>query len=388
MTRSFAKLMQIDTGVRADHVLTMYVELSNLACDYGKKEGKKKCSLVTENVLDGIHSIAGVERVGLSSSGPLKGGSSIEATHYPGQPQDEGLFIEGVRGNQISVGGIVGREVTPGLFAALGIHLLRGRDFGPGDLMNSPTAAPAVAIVSRGFAAKYIEGDPLGKRFSLSEDKNGHHSWIEIVGEVNDVRDRSVDEFPSSLAYYMPLGLGDNRWELVASTSSNPAPMIPAMEHVVLSADKHAVITNVETVDQMVAKSAAEPRFQTALLGSFGVLGLVLAIIGIYGVISYSVVQRTHEIGVRIALGAQPGHVMRLVVGQGTRLALIGVAFGLWGAFELSQYLQSLLFEVKPTDPVTYAGVAILFLVVAVAACYVPARRAMRVDPMLALRHE
>jgi putative ABC transport system permease protein len=164
--------------------------------------------------------------------------------------------------------------------------------------------------------------------------------------------------------------------------------MAGAVEKVVWSVDKEATIDDLESLDQLVAKSASEPRFQTVLLASFGALALLLALIGIYGVISYSVVQRTHEIGVRMALGARPGHVMRLVVGQGARVALGGLVFGIAGGLGLTRFLESMLFEVKPTDPLTFTGVALLLLLVALLACYIPARRAMRVDPMVALRYE
>ena len=154
------------------------------------------------------------------------------------------------------------------------------------------------------------------------------------------------------------------------------------------SVDKAAEITEVKTLDQLLYESAANPRFQTALLGSFSVLALLLAVIGIYGVTSYSVLQRTHEIGIRMALGARAGDVMRLFVGYGGTLALVGILLGFVGALSLTRFLRSMLFGVQPTDAATFVGVAALLLVAALAACYIPARRAMRVDPTVALRHE
>jgi len=415
MARGFYKLTRVDTGVRADHVVTMSVQLPDLACNDkgGAKDrqlGGKKASertrkrkrhadsnaeqstatdecaaLATKNVLDGIRSLPGVQRAALSESGPLQGGADTPAEHYPGEPPGVGLYIEGRQGNQLTAGGIWGRDVTPSFFGTLGIRLLKGRDFGPGDLRNSPP----VVIVSQGFARKYIPGNPLGKRFSISEDKDGHHQWMEIVGVVNDVRDHAVKEFfPGRAVYYTPFWLANNQWEIIVRTSANPMAIVPAIERVVRSVDKDAPITNIETVDQIIAISSAEPRFQTALLGSFGVLGLLLAIIGIYGVISYSVVQRTHEIGVRMALGAQRGDVLRMIIREGMLLTAVGLAVGVAGALALTRVLRSLLFEIKPTDPTTFIGVALLLMLVALFACYLPARRAMRVDPMVALRYE
>jgi len=382
MARSFDKLMNVNTGVRADHVLTMQVHLSDLSCD-GKDWGTK-CLLTTENILDGIISLPGVERAALSSGGPLQGGLEIPAGHYPGEPPGIGLYAEGQRGDQLSAGGITCRAVTPGFFATLGVQLLKGRDFVAADLKN----ANPVAIVSEEFARKYIPGNPLGKRFSTDDDASGRRVWMEIVGEVNDTRDRAVTEFVDGPTFYTPLQFASDRWEIIARTSANPISMVPAIERAVLSVDKDAPISSIKTVDQLVSESAAQPRFQTVLLGSFAALGLLLAVIGIYGVISYSVVQRTHEIGIRLALGAQRSEILGLIVGHGARLALIGVAIGIGGSFALTRLMRTMLYGVSATDPITFIGVSILLIFVALAACYIPARRASRVDPLVALRYE
>jgi putative ABC transport system permease protein len=228
----------------------------------------------------------------------------------------------------------------------------------------------------------------LGKRFSTNEDKDGNHPWMEIVGVVNDVRDRAVQESPGP-AYYRLFALDGNvSFRIIAQTSANPMPLAPAITRVVQSVDKDAPITHIETVDQIIANSVAEPKFQAALVGSFGALGLLLAIIGIYGVISYSVVQQTHEIGVRMALGAQRRDILHMILREGMLLAITGIAIGIGGALGLTRVLRSMLFEIEPTDPATFVGVAIFLTIAALAACYIPARRAMKVDPMAALRHE
>jgi putative ABC transport system permease protein len=370
MARSFQKLMNVNTGVRADHVLTMIVELSDLSCN--DKDWETKCPQASENILAEINSLPGVERAVSSMGGPLQGGMILDGR----------LYVEGVQG-ELSFRGLE-KPVAPNFFATLGMHVLAGRDFVDSDLEKGHIPV----IVSDGFARTYITGNPLGKRFSTYDDKNGQHVWMEIVGVVNDTRDRAATQFLDGPPYYTPLRPGNSRWEIIVRTAVDPMTLASAIEHVVWSVDKHAPITNVATLDQLISNSAAQPRFQAFLLGTFGGLALVLAIIGIYGVISYSVVQRTHEIGVRMALGARPFDVMRLVIGQGGRLALIGIVFGLAGAWGVTRVLRTLLFEIKPTDPATFVGVAILLMIVAVLASYIPARRAMRVDPMIALRHE
>jgi putative ABC transport system permease protein len=265
------------------------------------------------------------------------------------------------------------------------MRLLQGRDIEANDTINRA----GVAIVTQSFARTYFQGNPLGKRFSTMEDKDGRHECMQIIGIVNDVHDHAIPGiFRLPPSYYMPLHPGEMELGLVTRTSVNPMAMAAAVERIVRSVDDHATIKQLETLDQVIADSSAEPRFQAVLLGSFGVLGLLLATIGIYGVLSYSVVQRTHEIGMRMALGARPRDIARLFLGEGILLAAAGIAIGVAGAFGLTRFLQSLLFEVKPTDPITFIGVVIFLGLVALAACYIPARRAMRVDPMVALKYE
>ena len=382
MARSFHKLITLDTGVHANNVITMSVRLSESVCN--GKNWDTACLLAGENIFDGIRALPGVQKAALSTvGGPLRGGWVTTSFDYPGKPRGVGLYVDGERGNQLTSGNIVGKSVTPDFFAALGMRILKGHDFGLKDLNNS-----RVAIVSESFARKYIPGNPLGRRFSTDEDNHGHHQWMQVIGVVNDVRDRAVNEFASGPMYYTPMSLPGNRLTVIVRAAANPASMAPAIERIVRSVDKDAPITNIQTVDQIIAQSAAAPRFQTLLLGSFGVLGLLLAIIGTYGVISYAVVQRTHEIGVRMTLGAQPSDIVRMVLGEGLVLAFVGIGIGVAGALALTRFLRSLLFEIRPTDPVTFIGVAVLLALVALLACYIPARRAMRVDPMVALRYE
>jgi len=406
MARSFYKLTSVNTGVRADHVLTMHVQLSDLACanlalptkNLKQTAVRPKttaqanerqmpttppagCALASENILDGIRSLAGVQRVALAGTGPLQGGMVTTSVHYPGAPPGMGLYVEGQQGNQLTSGDIEGRTVTPGFFAALGVRLLKGRDFDPADLNRSD-----VAIVSEGFARKYIPGIPLRKRFSIAEDEKGHPQWMEIVGVVDDVRDRAVQD--SGPVYYTPFSFGSNWGEIIARTSADPMVMVPAIERVVRFVDAEAAITHIETVDQIIADSVAEPKFQTVLLVSFGALGLLLGVIGVYGVVSYSAVQRTHEIGVRMALGAQGADILRMVLGEGMLLVGIGITAGIGGALALTRFLRNLLYGITPTDSLTFIGVSLILTAVALLACCIPARRATKVDPMVALRYE
>ena len=418
MMRSFYLLMHVNTGIRADHLISMSVQLSDSTCktppehtnvseegakqsQSGEKENQsrqKKSSkkpapdkyasdvcyaVATRNILDEIHSLSGIQQAALSYGGVFGVAMAWTSEHYPGGGT-QGLWVEGKMRNELS-GDVASREITPDFLAALGTRILRGRTFGQTDR----AVPPKVAIVSESFARKYIPGDPLGKRFFVGEEgQTGNRSWMTIVGEVNDIRDRAVNGIGTGQVFYTPLVPGGNEWNLIARITVSPTTMVPAIERVVRSVDPDAPITHIETVDQIIAESSAQPRFQTVLLGSFGMLGLLLAMIGIYGVISYSVVQRTHEIGVRMALGAGRGDVLRMVLGEGLLLAFIGIAIGVAGALALTRFLRSLLFEIKPTDPATFIGVAILLALVAFAACYLPARRAMRVDPMVALRYE
>ena len=378
MVRSFEKLMHVDTGIRSDHVLTMLVVFSDGVCGAKTPDA---CAGPYEDVLGRIESLPEVQSAAISQGYALMGGRYVVSD----------LYVEGSPDNQMATKGahlgsfLSHHAVTPSYFETMGIRLLAGRDFTSADTDTSVR----VAIVNQKFAADFLSGNPLGQRVAVTKDKTGNLEWMQIVGVVSDDRDASLEGAPEPLFYQSARQVG--YWgtrNFVIRTSGNPLAIAPAIEKQVWAVDKNAPIEGIRTMDQNIANSAAEPRFETSLLASFGGLGLLLAVAGIYGVMSYAVAQRTHEIGVRIALGASRSDVLRLVVGGGTKVALIGIVSGLAVSWALTRLLRSLLFEVSPTDPVTFVGVGVLLLVVAMAACYVPARRAMRVDPMVALRHE
>jgi len=359
-------------------VLTMHVMFSHAVC--GMKTADA-CAGPYEDVLGRIQSLSSVRSAAISQGFALMGGRYVvDDLYVEGSPDNE-MATKGAR-----VGTFLSHHtITPSYFETVGIRLLEGRDFTNADTDTSDH----VAIVNRKFASDFLTGNSLGRRIAVKKDKAGNPQWMQIVGVVSDDRDLSLKKDPEPL-YYQPVrqvgyyGIVD----FVIRTSGNPLAVTPAVEKQVWAVDSNAPVIGVRTMEQNIANSAAEPRFQSSLLASFGALGLLLAIAGIYGVMSYAVVQRTHEIGVRMALGASRWNMMQLVVGEGARLALIGVASGLAASWALMRFLRNLLFEVSPTDPLTFTSVGVLLMLVAIAASWIPARRAMRVDPMVALRHE
>jgi putative ABC transport system permease protein len=265
-------------------------------------------------------------------------------------------------------------------FNAMGISLLKGRQF-----TEHETREPAkTVIINESFARTYFPNeDPLGKGLIIDM---GEPRTCEIIGVTRDIRQFSL-EFDASPTMYLP-SINTGWPNLVVRTTGDPLAMTTAIRSAVQSIDRDQPLANVRSMEQILASSVAEPRFRTTLLSAFAMLALALAGVGIYGVMSYSVARRTHEIGIRMALGARPNDTLKLVVGHGMALSLIGVTVGLAGAFGLTRLLSSLLFGISATDPFTFGGIALLLIGVAGVACYIPARRATKVDPMQALRCE
>ncbi len=274
--------------------------------------------------------------------------------------------------------------VSPDYFRVMRIPLLRGRLFSEQDSPSNPN----VAIISETLARRYFPNhDPIGKQMRFGFPPNGNVPR-EIIGVVGDLRDVALSRKPGPMMYVpfaqAPLYGG----EVVVRSSSSPSSVAAGIRQTVHSIDKDLPVTDVESFPEAVGASIAQERFRTLLMASFSGIALILAAVGTFGVISYSASQRTHEIGIRIALGAQQGNVLRLILGQGAKLALIGLGAGSAAAFLLTRLMAGLLYGVSATDPLTFGAVGIVLLGVAVTACYIPARRAMRVDPMVALRHE
>lgn len=366
--KSFLRLLQVDPGFSSTNVLTM-----QLAVPMMKYPKEQQRVTFFQQLTQRIESLPGVQAAGTVSELPLSD-----------QDNDTFFTIEGKPA--VAFGSLENdanfRIVSPDYFHAIGIPLIKGRAFAERD----STDAPKVIVVNEAFARRYLPGeDAIGKRLTVDFGK----PWTgEIAGIVGSVRHSSLAREPDAEMYVSYAQAAIPKVNLAVRAVTDPTMLTSAIRNEVRALDKDLPIYNVETMQQRVSESAAQPRFRTLLLGIFALVALLLASVGIYGVISYSVTQRTHEIGIRMALGARTGDVLRLIVGQGMLLALIGVGIGLIGAFALTRIIASQLYNVSATDPITFACVALLLAGVALLACYIPARRAMKVDPMVALRHE
>jgi putative ABC transport system permease protein len=274
------------------------------------------------------------------------------------------------------------RDASPDYFRAMGIPLLKGRVFTDQDKLDRP----GVAIINETLARRYWPdgGNPIGQRLGFGKETFSP----EIVGVVGDVKNSALNQQTAPAVYTSYLQLPEMKMSLVVRAEGDPANMIRAVEKQVWAVDKDQPMYKIRTMEQVVGESQSSSRFTLAVLAIFAAVAMGLAAVGIYGVISYTVTQRTREIGIRIALGAERHDVLRLVVGQGTVLAVSGVAVGLGGALALTRVMRSLLFGVSATDPLIFAGAALFLAAVAMLASYIPARRAMSVDPTVSLRYD
>jgi len=274
--------------------------------------------------------------------------------------------------------------ISANYFEALGIRLLRGRWFTSADAANSSP----VTVINETLARRIWPGeDPLGKRLKRGLPEYDS-PWLEVVGVVADVKSYGVER-DTPLQTYVPFAQSPttNFW-LAVRTAGDPLQSVAAVERAIHSIDKDLPVFSIRSMDQLLGGSRAQRLLTLTLLVGFAALALLLAAVGIYGVISYSVKQRTHELGIRTALGAQRRDVLKLILTQGLKLALIGAVIGLGVALALTRWMETLLFGVRPTDPLTFAVITVVLMLVALVACWIPARRATKVDPILALRHE
>jgi len=374
LTKSFVRLRQVNLGFNPQHLLTMNISLSGSGYMTTPQEDAFYGQLIERlESLPGVRSVAAVDNL------PLGGSNNSGTFTVEGRPPEP-------PGHRPSADR---RVVTPRYFEAMGIPLLRGREFNGSDRAGSPL----VGMINETLARRFFPGqDPVGKRLRRGgPEANG--AWLEIVGVVGDVRDRMPRTEPRPeiyLAYsQFPYPADQLAYmTLVIRSAGDPAQLTDAARAQVRAISKEPTIAQILPMENTVAGALGPERLPMFLFGGFAVVALVLATVGIYGVVAYSVVQRTHEIGIRMALGAQPRDVLRLVVAQGLRPAVLGVGLGLAAAFVSARAIASMLFGVSPADAMTFAAVAVLLLGVALFACWVPARRAMRVDPMVALRYE
>jgi len=366
MIKSFLRLQQMNIGFNPDHVLAVSVSLPSSRYP----EDRQQVAFFQE-ALERLQSLPGIQSAGATTGLPLTLDIHGSDFRIEGHPEPEA-------GKEMIINT---RSVSPGYFRTLGISLIKGRDFSDRDKSD----APAAAIINDELARIYFPGeDPIGKRISFDD----RQSWISIVGIIGDVKQLGLDSSAKPEVYFPYLQVVAPEMSLVIRTSSNPLSLAAALKSQIQAIDKDLPIDDAKTMQQLLAESSSGRRFNMLLLSVFAAVALVLAIVGIYGVMSYTVARRTHEIGIRVAVGAQPLDVFRMVIGQGMKLAIIGVACGLVGAFGLTRLMTTMLFGVEPTDPATFVSIAVLLTGVTLVACYIPARRATKVDPLVALRYE
>ena len=370
LVRSFSKLYGIDPGFRSDHLLTMDIGLPSAKYP----EGTDKPLAFYRDLLGRISALPGVERAGAVNVLPLGANFDTAGTepegfvHGPGETPYPERYI-----------------VTPGYFAAVGIRLVRGRLLTEADHEN----APLVVLISNTAAERWWpHQDPIGRRLKVPGFDYQPQPWRTVVGVVQDVKQAGLGA-PPTMQIYLPHAQYRNGYlTLVVRTKSDPLALAAEVRRQVAEVDPEQAVSNIASMDQVLFDSIASRRFSAILLGTLAGLGLLLASVGVYGVISYGVSQRTREIGIRMALGAARGDVLSLVVGEGMKLLLLGVGAGAISSLLLTPVLSGLLFGVSPRDPVAFAASAVFLAAVALLACYVPARRASRIDPMVALRYE
>jgi putative ABC transport system permease protein len=366
MMKSFVRLLNVKPGFDPSHALTLTLSL------WGPKSADAPAVAFFDQVLQRVKALPGVKSAGVVSQLPLGGNLDMYGVHVEGKslPNPE----EDPSADRYSI--------SPDYLRAMRIPVLQGRGFDERDV----AASPWVVLVNESMARRFWPGeDPIGKRLRMGDTKG---PWRTVVGVVGDVLHRGLDA-PHTMQVYLPnTQFTDSLVILTVRTADDPAALAAAVRSEIAALDPQVPVSAVATMDEVVSASVENQRFGALLFLLFGAIALLLTAVGIYGVISYGVAQRTHEIGIRLALGAAKGEVLSLIIGEAMRPALLGAAVGLCAAFGLTRLLARLLYGVKPTDPSVFAAVLFLLVSVALLASYIPARRATRVDPMVALRYE
>jgi putative ABC transport system permease protein len=368
MMRSFIRLQHTNPGLNPENLLTLRVDLPG-----AKYNTPEKLQAFFKELLEHVSSLPGVQAASAVSRLPLAGGGwgrSLTVEGFPVLPVRQAPSVNHC-------------VITPNYFRAMGIPILMGRDFTDADTRDSMK----VTIIDERLAREYWPNEsPLGKRIRFGPPED-NEPWHTIVGVVGAVKHQRLN-LTRSKTVYLPHAEVTINGMALAVRAANPENLAPAIRGEVKAMDPDQPITNMRTMTEVISRSMWQPRLYSILFGVFAAVALALASIGIYGVMAYSVSERTREIGIRVALGAQRRDVLKLVVARGMTLTLIGAGLGLGGAMGLTRLMQTLLFEVSATDPLTFAALAALLSVVALVACYLPARRATKVDPMVALRCE
>jgi len=367
LLKSFWKLIHVSPGFQTDHVITAQLSLNPPA--YENNDPQKRTRF-WQQLEERISALPGVEAVGGTSVLPLSGRND-DPFHIPGRTYGPGQFDDSEF-----------RQVTPGYLSAMHIPLLSGQWIGERDGADSP----AVVVVNQAFVRHYFPNtNVIGQRLQLMGDQQQTREIIGVVGNITNIA-LSQSEEPEM---YVPYGqFSVPMMSLIVRAAADPKNLTTALQAQTSAIDKDVTLSNVKTMDDVLDASVSQPRFSSQLIGGFASLALLLAAIGLYGVVAYSVSQRTNEIGIRMALGATREDVIRLVLRYGAWLALIGTALGFVASLAATRILSSMLFEVSPNDPETFLAVALLLMAVVLGASYIPARRAAKVDPMVALRYE
>jgi putative ABC transport system permease protein len=364
LIRSFLRLASVALGFDPHGVLTARVSLPPSLYQTDDRQRAFFAQFVER-----VQRLPGVISAGATAMLPLHGITMAA-----------GVTVEGHAGAAPEAAGAALDVVTPGYFSALHIPLVAGRFLDARDTAGFPLAL----VVNRAFARAFFPNeDPIGRRIKMTSDE-----WRTIVGVVADTKQTGLASGVAPEAFFSLEQWATSDMALVIRSSADPLSLVSAVRKQAAQLDKSLPLYSIETMDEMLSADVASQRFHASLLGAFAGLAVLLAAVGIYGAMAYAVGQRTREIGVRMALGAEPAGMLGMVLAQGLRMALTGVVVGLAGSFALTRFMRSLLFEVKPTDPATFAGVPLVLVVVALAASYIPAWRATHVDPMVALRYE
>jgi predicted permease len=381
MIRTFVGLRSVQPGFDPHNVITMQTSLNG-----GRYDSTAKAENMIRQVTDHIEALPGVRAAAATIMLPIEGSINLPFT-IEGRPPAKGDLYNGDE---------QWRFITPHYFSALRAPLLKGRVFDPRDTGNSAR----VLIVNQAFARKYWpKGDPIGQRITIGKGLGPEFEEParEIIGIVGDVRETGLQGVDGAAMYIPESQTSDGLTKLansviplswIVQTAADPSSLSAAIQHEIRSVDSQLSASKIRTMDQVISESTARQNFNMLLLTIFAGLALLLAAIGIYGLMSYTVEQRTQEIGIRMALGADRSDMLKLVVRQGMLLTGVGVIVGLAASFGLNRLLANLLFGVKATDPVSYAAVAVILVSVALLACYIPARRATKIDPLVALRYE